>query len=63
MQKETLVFKRMATKAKDDKNGVLYIHYFENGYQELIFDSHEAAKKFKDFLNTPEYFEYLKRPA
>ena len=63
MKQETLHFKRMATKSKDGKDGVIYVHCFNNGYQELIFDNHEAAQRTKEKLNTPEYIEHLKQPA
>lgn len=63
MKKETLVFKRMATKAKDSYKGFLYIHSWNTGYQELIFESKESANRFKEKLNTPEYIESLKLPA
>lgn len=63
MKNETLIFKRMATKAKDGNKGVIYLHSWSTGYQELIFESHEAANKAKAKLNTPEYLEYLKTPA
>jgi len=33
MNKEELVFKRMATKQKDGKAGFLYIHSWGSGYQ------------------------------
>lgn len=60
MKKETLVFKRVATKAKDGNNGFIYIHTCGTGYQELIFESHESANRMKAKLNTPEYIESLK---
>lgn len=46
MKKEQLAFKRIATEKKDGKNGFLYFHHFGTGWQELIFDSHEAAKEY-----------------
>ncbi len=61
--KETLHFLRMATKAKNGRTGVLYVHNWATGYQELIFDDHESAKRFEAKLNTPEYLERLKLPA
>lgn len=63
MQKETLVFKRMATKTKDNKDGVLYIHSWGTGFQELIFDNHEAASRAKALLNTDKWAQDLKKPA
>ena len=61
--KETLTFQRMATKQKDGKNGVLYVHAWNTGFQQLVFDDHEAAKRFEDKLNTPEHIEHLRQPA
>lgn len=63
MQKETLVFKRMATKAKDGISGYLYTHSWGTGFQELIFSSPESARRFQHKLGTPEYIASLKRPA
>ena len=42
---ETLNFVRVATKAKDDANGFIYIHQWETGFQELIFTSKESAEE------------------
>lgn len=54
MKKETLIFKRMAIAAKDGKTGVIYIHSWGTGFQELIFDSHSAAIRYRGLLNNPE---------
>lgn len=43
---ETLSYIRVAIEKKDGRNGVLYLHHFVTGFQELIFDTHEHAKKF-----------------
>jgi hypothetical protein len=42
----TLAFMRPATKKKDGHDGVLYMHNFVTGFQELVFDNHEAARKY-----------------
>jgi hypothetical protein len=42
-----LRFTRRARKGVDHvSNGFLYVHFFGTGYQELVFDSHEAAARF-----------------
>jgi len=41
---QTLHFVRAATKAKDSLDGLLYIHQWETGFQELIFNSKESAE-------------------
>ena len=41
---QTLHFVRVATKAKDSLDGLLYIHQWETGFQELIFNSKESAE-------------------
>lgn len=63
VKKETLTFKRVATKAKDGANGFLYIHSWGTGYQELIFESKGSAESAARKLNTPEYVNSLKLPA
>lgn len=40
---ETLNFVRVATKAKDNADGFLYIHNWPTGWQELIFHTKEEA--------------------
>jgi len=61
---EKLTYHRMATKAKDGKSGPLYIHSWPTGFQELIFDNHEAATKVQSLFNNPEKLaEWHKQPA
>lgn len=43
---QTLAYIRVATERKDGKDGVLYLHHFVTGFQELIFDTHEHAARF-----------------
>lgn len=43
---DSLVFKRIALKAKDGKDGFLYVHSWATGFQELIFSSHKQAGTF-----------------
>ena len=40
-----LTYLRKATKSRDGQNGFLYRHSWNTGFQELIFDSKEAANK------------------
>lgn len=44
---ETLTFKRIAHKAKDGQGGVIYVHTWSTGFQELIFNTKEQAEKYK----------------
>jgi len=41
-----MTFIRLATKSKDGMNGFLYRQSWSSGYQDLIFESHEQAKRF-----------------
>lgn len=43
----TLCFIREATVKKDFQAGVLYLHSWASGHQELIFGTHDDAAKFK----------------
>lgn len=64
IHKETLIYQRVAMKAKDGANGFIYLHTWGTGYQQLIFPSHEAANERKALLdNTEKLAEVLKRPA
>lgn len=42
----SLRYLRVAYKAKDNADGLLYLHHFGTGNQELIFDDEAAADKF-----------------
>lgn len=46
----TFIFLRIAKQKVDGYAGVLYLHHFGTGWQELIFTSHEAAKGFEQSL-------------
>jgi hypothetical protein len=48
---ETLNFVRVATKAKDNADGFLYIHNWATGWQELIFHTKEEAALWVNSLN------------
>lgn len=50
-QLQTLTFLRLATKAKDGANGILYRHTWATGFQEIIFPSQRAANLFIKDLN------------
>jgi hypothetical protein len=45
--KHEVFYQRIATKAKDSYDGLLYLHSWGTGYQLLIFPSHEKAKEFE----------------
>lgn len=47
----TLTYLRKAVKAKDGDDGLLYRHEWPTGFQELIFSSEEAAKRWLQGLN------------
>lgn len=51
MKEHKLSYLRVAHKQKDGADGVLYMHQWATGYQELVFVNEEAAKKFEDRLN------------
>lgn len=40
-----LSFLRVARKATDGHDGYVYRHNFGTGFQDLIFESHEAANR------------------
>ena len=44
VQPETLSFARVATQAKDNADGFLYVHNWATGFQQLVFASKEAAE-------------------
>jgi hypothetical protein len=44
--KGTLGYGRRALKAQDNKDGLLYIHRWATGHQELIFDDEAEAERF-----------------
>lgn len=46
-QAETLTYIRIATRAKDCYDGLLYLHRWETGYQYLIFPTTEKADSFR----------------
>jgi hypothetical protein len=48
---ETLTYVRVARKAKDGQDGFIYLHHWGTGWQELIYSSHEAAKKAQERMN------------
>ena len=45
---DTLIYRRKATHAKDNADGLLYLHRWPTGYQELIFRDEDAAQKWLD---------------
>jgi hypothetical protein len=47
----TLGYARVALKAKDGTDGLLYIHRWKTGNQELIFPSEDAADRFGKIEN------------
>jgi hypothetical protein len=51
---ETLNFLRKAKKQKDGYDGFLYLHRWDTGWQELIFNSKEDADKYIKKLNKKE---------
>ena len=60
---ETLNFLRKTNRNDTGHPGLIYVHHWGTGYQQLVFASKEAANIFKEKLNTPAYLEYLKQPA
>lgn len=45
----TLTYLRPARKQINHVNdGVLYLHHFGTGFQELVFNNHAAARQFAD---------------
>ena len=42
---ETLTYSRVAHKAKDGTDGLLFVHTWATGFQELIFQSYDSAKR------------------
>ena len=44
---ETLTFVRNATMKQNRALGVIYLHTWATGKQELLFDDHDAAARFK----------------
>lgn len=42
----TLTYRRKASKYSDGSDGYLYAHHFGTGFQELVFGSHEQARRF-----------------
>ena len=49
MTKHTLIYRRKVRKNVDHINdGLLYLHHFGTGWQELVFGTHEAARRFAD---------------
>jgi hypothetical protein len=50
-KKQSLTFIKNG-KMNDGKTpGVIYVHHFGTGYQELVFPSHEMANKFFNTIN------------
>ena len=45
-QDAMLYYKRKAVKQKDGCTGLLYVHVWQTGWQELIFPTHEHAEFF-----------------
>jgi hypothetical protein len=43
---ETINYLRAATVKVDGADGFLYIHHWATGWQELVFQSHEAAAQY-----------------
>lgn len=50
----TLTKIRLAHKSKDGAEGILYVHQWPTGFQELIFTSEKMAEQFLDKLNGEE---------
>lgn len=48
---ETLTYLRKATHSKDNADGLLYLHKWATGYQELIFPDEVAAQRWFDTQN------------
>jgi hypothetical protein len=43
--KETLNYKRVAHKSNDGDDGLIFVHTWATGFQELIFRDYDHAKK------------------
>jgi hypothetical protein len=49
MTNQTLTFKGKATKnVQHVSSGVIYLHHFGTGWQELVFNSHDDAQRFAE---------------
>lgn len=54
--KHELRFLRLATRAKDGFDGMLYRHSWGSGYQDIVFPSQRAANAFlKDVASQTRY--------
>lgn len=51
---QTIHYLRKAHKREDGNDGLLYLHRWETGYQELIFDSDKQAQTFIKKANEKE---------
>ena len=45
---QSLTYVRVAHASKEVHPGVVYLHHFGTGWQELVFGSHAKADKFRD---------------
>ena len=51
MREQTIGFLREATEEKDNATGLLYVHHWGTGFQQLIFQSDEEALAFIKNVN------------
>lgn len=51
MKLHTLTYIRRATKSRDGHEGLLYVHQWPTGFQELVFENEALAAKFLQHLN------------
>ena len=43
--KEVLTYRKIARKSTEGVRGVVYLHHFITGFQELVFSSHQKAQQ------------------
>lgn len=48
-----LRYRRLARKATDGADGLLFVHVWPTGFQFLVFDSRRDAAQFEARLNAP----------
>ena len=57
-ERETLTYDRVAHKANDGYDGLLFVHSWNSGFQRLIFRNYEHAKKWAE--NTLKAMDFSK---